>query len=119
MIKYENKIIGKGNSVGEFGNEMLILFGQSAPDTLKEYCYTIEPVKVDGEIKVGDILELDDNKFEILEVGNIAQKNFEELGHLTVNFTESDTFDEVLTGAIMVKGKNNGIDVGTTIKIVG
>lgn len=119
MIKYENKIIGKGNSVGEFGNEMFILFGDSAPDTLKDYCYTIEPKKVDGEIKVGDVLELDVNKFEILAVGNVAQKNFEDLGHLTVNFSESSEIDEVLPGAIVVKGQNNGIDVGTEIKIEG
>lgn len=117
MIIYENEIIGKGNSVSEFGNEMFILFGDSAPDTLKDYCYTIEPKKVNGEIKEGDILELDGSKFEILAVGNVAQKNFEDLGHLTVNFSESGDADEVLPGAIVVKGKNNGIDIGTVIRI--
>ena len=42
-LVYENKIIGAGDMVSAFqGEKMFILFGDNAPDTLKDFCYTID-----------------------------------------------------------------------------
>ena len=40
-VIYDNKVKGLGACVAEFEG-MFILFGDNAPDTLKDYCYTID-----------------------------------------------------------------------------
>lgn len=116
MIIYENVIKGKGNSVGEFGTEMFILFGENAPDTLKDFCYLIDLKEADSSIEVGQTLHIDDESFKILAVGDIAQRNLESLGHLTVNF--SGDKGDVLPGSIVVEKKDHkALDIGTVMKI--
>lgn len=112
---YENVIKSKGGLVGEFGNTMFITFGDSAPDTLKDYCYSIDVKETTGTIRVGQYLNIDGEKFEILKVGEIAEQNLVSLGHLTVNF---DGGQDVLPGAISVEAKDcPKLDIGTVLKI--
>lgn len=114
-VIYENVINNKGALVGEFGNAMFITFGDSAPDTLKDYCYSIDIKETTGKIKEGQYLIIDDQKFEILRVGEIAEQNLTSLGHLTVNF---DGGEDVLPGAISVEAKDcPKLDIGTVLKI--
>lgn len=113
---YSNKIIDAGKDVGAFGSEMIILFGDNAPDTLKDYCYSIPTAQTADTIKPGQYFCLGDEKFKILQVGEIAEKNLNGLGHLTVNFTGEG--GENLPGAIVVENKIHApIKVGTVIKI--
>ena len=56
MIIYENTIKSKGSLVGEFGDGMFILFGDNAPDMLKDYCYGIDVVPTNATIEVGQTL---------------------------------------------------------------
>lgn len=117
-VIYENQIVGMGADVGSLGDEMIILFGEGAPDTLKDFCYLIEPKDVSGDIKSGQTLFIDDEPFEILAVGDVAQKNLVGLGHLTVSFTGD--VSSMLPGAIVVEKKAcPEIKEGTTIGIVG
>lgn len=112
---YENVIKNKGESVGEFGDSMFITFGDTAPDTLKDYCYTIEAKPTSGKIEPGQFLVVDNERFKILVVGNIAEKNLVSLGHITVNFTGEL---ESLPGAIVVEKKScPKIEIGSVIKI--
>ncbi|MDO4814599.1 MAG: PTS glucitol/sorbitol transporter subunit IIA [Gemella sp.] len=115
VVIYENVIKNKGDLVGEFGSAMFITFGDSAPDTLKDYCYSIDVKETSGRIAVGQYLNIDGEKFEILKVGEIAEQNLVSLGHLTVNF---DGGEEVLPGAISVDAKDcPKLDIGTVLKI--
>lgn len=115
MIIYENEVKAKGSLVGEFGDAMLITFGENAPDTLKDYCYIIDVKETNSPIKKGQFLVIDNEKFEILLVGDIAEKNLVSLGHLTVNFTGEDS---VLPGSIIVENKScPAISIGTKISI--
>lgn len=115
MLIYENTVKSKGNSVTEFGDTMLITFGDSAPDALKDYCYGIDAKPTNGTIKVGQYLDIDGHRYEILVVGDIAEKNLVELGHVTVNFTGDS---EGLPGALVVENKPAPtINVGSVIKI--
>lgn len=115
MIVYENVVKGKGALVGEFGNEMLITFGDSAPDTLKDYCYSVDVKNTNAKIEKGQKLIIDNEVFEIMLVGDIAEQNLVTLGHITVNFTGET---EVLPGAIIVENKPcPNIEIGTVIKI--
>lgn len=112
---YENVIKDKGPLVEEFGSAMFITFGDSAPDTLKDYCYSIDVKETLGTIKEGHYLSIDGKRFEILKVGSLAEQNLVSLGHLTVNF---DGGQDVLPGAISVEAKEcPKLDVGTILKI--
>lgn len=114
---YETQVIGKGDNVEAFGTEMLILFGNEAPDTLKDFCYSIKVEKPKQKIEPGQTLMLGDYAFKIAYVGDIAERNLTNLGHLTVNFNGKE--ESLMPGAIVVEAKPNpGMAVGTTIKIV-
>lgn len=114
---YENKVKAQGDLVEEFGSEMIIFFGDNAPDTLRDYCHLIDIKKVDGEIKVGDYFEVDGSRAKVLAVGEEAQRNLENLGHLTVNL--SGSVEDLLPGAIVCENVEiNKVEIGSVIKIV-
>ncbi|MDD7306247.1 MAG: PTS glucitol/sorbitol transporter subunit IIA [Peptoniphilaceae bacterium] len=117
-IKYETKVVEIGNSIREMGNDVIILFGSTVTEDLKDYCYVINTNKVNGQILTGDYIELDGEKFTILGVGNLAQQNLESLGHLSI-YTSGNLAD-LLPGAIVIKVNNElTIQQGSTIKILG
>lgn len=114
---YENKVKDQGDLVEEFGSEMLIFFGDNAPDTLRDYCHLIDIKKADGDIKVGDFFEVDGSRAKILAVGDEAQRNLESLGHLTVNLSANT--EDLLPGAIVCENVEiDKVKVGSVIKIV-
>ena len=116
MIIYENVVKAKGSLVGEFGDGMFILFGDNAPDMLKDYCYSIDVLPTNGKIEVGQTLTVDGEGCEILGVGGVAEKNLVDLGHLTVHF--SGDLESLLPGAIVVENKScPPIDINTKITI--
>ena len=57
MIIYENTVKSKGSLVGEFGDGMFILFGDNAPDMLKDYCYGVDVVPTNATIEAIEIDE--------------------------------------------------------------
>lgn len=116
MQIYTTTVRTMGPNVKDFGDEMLILFGESAPETLKNYCYTINTNKAEGIIAPGQTLLFDDTPYTITCVGESAQTNLEGLGHLTVNFTGDPA--GCLPGAVVVeKSAAPNIEVGTVIRI--
>lgn len=116
MIIYENVIKNKGSLVNEFGDGMFILFGDNAPDMLKDYCYSIDVKPVKEKIEVGQYLNISGEKFKIIGVGDIAENNLVSLGHITVNFT--DDLSTLLPGTIIVEGeKSPKLEIGTIIFI--
>lgn len=118
-LVYENRVKGAGDMVSAFqGEKMFILFGDNAPDTLKDFCYTIDIKDTNKEISVGQILDIDGSKFEITAVGNVAEKNLTSLGHMTVVFDGSK--EAALPGSIYVENADmSELKIGTTIKIEG
>lgn len=85
---YENTVKGVGDLASAFAEEKtIILFGDSAPDTLKDYCYSIDVKKADAVIEPGQTLEIDGTSYRILVVGNVMQKNLEALGHISIQFS--------------------------------
>lgn len=115
---YENKINGFGHMANTFLSDgIFILFGNDAPDTLKDYCYTIDILPANDEIRKGQVVEIDNQTYTITAVGNIAQRNLESLGHVTVAFSGDE--EASMPGTIVVeKAEVPTIKVGTTIRIV-
>lgn len=115
---YKNEVKSVGSMAQTFLEEkMLILFGNDAPQDLKDYCYNIDVVNAEGEIQAGQVLYINDEKFEITSVGNVVQQNLTSLGHITLRFDGSTTPE--LPGTLYLEEKElPAIEPGTELKIV-
>ena len=117
-IIYENKVKALGDLATAFADEeMIILFGDNAPDTLADYCYSIDINPVKETIKVGQSFMFDGVTFNITAVGEIAEKNLANLGHITVSFNGST--EPALSGTIYVEKKDiPKVKIGSEISIL-
>jgi glucitol/sorbitol PTS system EIIA component len=115
---YENQIRSKGSLADSFLEEkMLILFGNEAPQDLKDFCYGIDVVDVEGEIQPGQMLIINNEKFEITSVGDVVKRNLTTLGHITLRFDGATTPE--LPGTLYLENKKlPAIELGTGLKIV-
>lgn len=81
-------------------DKIVILFGPQAPKEIREVAVIHEFEELGAEpLKAGGTIQFDDEVFTIMEVGSHANKNFIELGHVSIFFQEP--FGEVLPGAIV------------------
>lgn len=117
-IIYENVVKGMGDMVEAFADEkMFVLFGENAPDTLKDFCYTITVKKAEDTIAVGQTLEIDGTSYPIVGVGEVVQKNLEALGHITVSF--SGNAENGLPGSLVVEqAEVPKLNIGSVIRII-
>lgn len=85
---YESKVKVVGGLVDDFEKEgIFVTFGEPTPDTLKDFCYIIEIVKVEAELEVGQKVVISELEYEITAIGSNAQRNLDTLGHVTFAFT--------------------------------
>lgn len=92
-----------GAMVESFESELFfILFGEMAPQELRDFSVIHEYTKADdGEyFEVGGKIIIDGTSYKIEEVGSHANKNFHELGHVSVYLKD----DKILPGAIRISG---------------
>ncbi len=117
-IIYENQVKALGACVEEFkGSDMLILFGDNAPEELRDYCYSVSVNPINGTITAGQTMKFGSSAYKITAVGSEAPVTLAGLGHCTVSFSGQDTVD--LPGTIYVEKKPMPeIQVGTVIQIV-
>lgn len=115
---YKNEIKSIGSMASTFLEEkMLILFGDQAPQDLKDFCFNIDVLNAYEEIKSGQKLYIGNQKFEITSVGNVVQRNLTTLGHITLRFDGSTT--PGLPGTLYLEDKDIPfIELGTELKIV-
>ena len=53
-VIYENQVKAAGECVEEFKDAgMFIIFGENAPDEIKDYCYSVSVNPINGEIAPG------------------------------------------------------------------
>lgn len=84
---YQTSVLGAGPEAATFADQnMLVLFGENAPDMLKEFCYFIDVNPVAGDIVPGCTFLINDSEYEITAVGEVAQQNLANLGHITLVF---------------------------------
>ncbi len=118
MTIYENRIKAMGSSVEEFkGSGMFIIFGDNAPDELKDYCYSVDVVPINGTITPEQTLKVDNESYKITAVGYEVPVTLAGLGHCTINF--SGQTEAELPGTIYVEKKPMPeVRIGTTIQII-
>ncbi|MFT9056295.1 MAG: PTS glucitol/sorbitol transporter subunit IIA [Ethanoligenens sp.] len=85
---YETIVTAMGSEVNSFQDEqMFILFGPQAPDTLRDYCYVIDVNSINGNIAPNQNATIDGQTYRITAVGDLVNKNLGNLGHVTFAFT--------------------------------
>ncbi|EOV1928094.1 PTS glucitol/sorbitol transporter subunit IIA [Listeria monocytogenes] len=97
-----SKIMEIGPLVPAFEEEkIVILFGPTATNELREISVIHEFQDVpNNALTKGNTLLIGEQAYRIEEVGSDANKNLEELGHISVYFRSGQ--NEVLPGAIVV-----------------
>ena len=115
---FEAKVIQVGPEAQNMiqDDNMLILFGEEAPEDLAEYCFKIDNKDLLGSIQKGGKLVVDSEEYLITAVGNVVEKNLTGLGHITISFDASE--EGSLPGTLHVAAeKEVVIAQGTTIQI--
>lgn len=114
---YKNEVKSIGAMAQEFLKEkILILFGDEAPEGLKDYCYGVDLNPIDGEIKPGDQVNFNEQMYHVSAVGSLVQKNLVDLGHITMKFDGSNV--PGLAGTLYLEDKAvPQIHIGTKIEI--
>lgn len=99
-VKLSTSIVELGKQSEELvKNNMVILFDKEAPEAIKHYCLLIDNHQFDGEIVAGDSLSVDDTQFRITKVGDAANENLKNLGHVTLSFGKKE-IEDILPGSI-------------------
>ncbi|EHJ52123.1 PTS glucitol/sorbitol transporter subunit IIA [Streptococcus macacae] len=115
---FEAKVLTVGPEALSMLNDanMIILFGEEAPDDLAEYCYKIDNKKLTGSIRQKGKLILNGNECQITAVGSVVEKNLTGLGHITISLDGSK--EGSLPGTLHVQPKKPvQLEAGSLIQI--
>ncbi|MBO0469599.1 PTS glucitol/sorbitol transporter subunit IIA [Enterococcus sp. DIV0242_7C1] len=98
---------------------MIILFGESATEGLKEYS-VIQKFQETRSLKMkeGDRLKIDEQEYTIRYVGSYANENLNSIAHVTLVFTDIPEEDPIVNGLYLDPTTLPKIQIGTTIDYV-
>jgi PTS system glucitol/sorbitol-specific IIA component len=118
MVKYQTTVTSVGPMAVEFAAEgILVFFGTDAPEELHEFAILHEHTPNTEDVVPGDTLEIGGVEFTVTGVGEVANDNLRNLGHLVVKFnalTETELPGEVS----VTEGTPPVIQPGTLIRII-
>jgi len=119
LIKYQAEVTQIGPLVGEFIDAgILVFFGEGAPPELIEFSIIHNGSKLEKDIVAGDTVFIDDHDYQVLAVGEVANTNFRNLGHLILKFNGKSKAE--LPGDVCVEKKLvPAIDIGSQLRIIG
>lgn len=117
MSLYETKVVDLGAEAEMFQAEgMMILFGEEVPEDLANYAYIINVNPVEGTIEKGMTLTIGGEFYEITAVGDVVNKNLNDLGHITLKFNGAT--EPELPGTLNLEEKAlPQVEVGTVLTI--
>lgn len=117
MSVFHTKVQAIGSEAALFKEDsMLILFGDNAPEGLKDYAYQIIMNQAKEDITTDMVLSIGQTSYAITAVGNLVTKNLNQLGHITMSFTGDSTAN--LPGTLYLETKEIAeITEGTEIAI--
>jgi len=117
-VKYVMRVVEIGPLVPEFLEaKVLVFFKVGAPPELAEFSILHEPSDFFTDIEVGDHIVVDGEDYQVTAVGDVANKNIRDLGHLIM---KANGYSEPeLPGDVCVEAKElPPIKVGTVITIL-
>ncbi|MBX3002735.1 MAG: PTS glucitol/sorbitol transporter subunit IIA [Anaerolineales bacterium] len=117
MVKYQARVTHIGPYVAEFiAENVLVFFGGQAPEELAEFAILHDGQQLEGQVMAGDRLFLNDEAFQVLAVGEVANANLASLGHLVVKVNGQP--EPEMPGDVCVEMKAlPTIEVGTQLRI--
>jgi len=117
-VKYHMRVVEIGPLVEEFVQAGILVFFQvGAPPELAEFSILHEPSDSFTDVEPGDIVAIDGNRFRVTAVGEVANKNIRDLGHLIMK--ANGRSEPELPGDVCVEEKDlPPIEVGTIIQIL-
>lgn len=82
---YDLEVTGVGALVGEFTAEgVWVFFGEGAPEEVAEFAILHRAAPPTAPIAPGQTIEIDQLHYTILAVGDVANTNIANLGHLVL-----------------------------------
>ena len=82
-VRYATTVTAVGGLVEAFrADGLLVWFAEGAPEELHEFSLLHAPEVADGGVQVGDTVDLDGHRFTVTAVGDVADTNLRQLGHL-------------------------------------
>jgi PTS system glucitol/sorbitol-specific IIA component len=95
---------------------MLVFFGANAPEELHDFCILHNVEHKEDSLKAGDVVTIGDVALEVLAVGEVANENLMNLGHLNLKANGQTTAE--LPGDVNVAVQElPEVNVGTRIVI--
>lgn len=84
-VRYATEVTRVGGVVPDcIAQGMLIWFAEGAPEELHELSILHRPSVITGGVQVGDEVQLDDLRLQVLAVGPVANENLVTLGHMNL-----------------------------------
>jgi glucitol/sorbitol PTS system EIIA component len=84
-VKYHTVVTSVGEMAEEFRSAgILVLFGEGVPEELEFVAVVHRADVTDGDLVPGDIVAFGGERMEILAVGDVANENLTNLGHLSL-----------------------------------
>lgn len=85
---YESTFIAVGGcAVEALDDHFLITFGEGAPGDVADYCFIHRPEhRGDAPFVAGAVITIGEQSWPVTAVGEVAEINLRELGHITVKF---------------------------------
>lgn len=116
--KYSLEVVRIGELVSEFLAEgIMVFFGTSAPEELQEHSIVHTHGELVEELRPGDYVVVDGQRFHILGVGSVANENLRNLGHLVIKFnglTEPEMQGDVTVAECTLPD----VRIGTRVELV-
>ena len=117
MSIYSSNIVKLGEQSELFLAEGIVdFFGDNAPEELQDVAVVHELKPVNGDIVVGTTIELSGEILKVTSIGEVANENFKNLGHLVLKLDSAQ--EAALPGDVSCSySKIPDIVVGDTINI--
>jgi PTS system glucitol/sorbitol-specific IIA component len=102
QTRYATEVTAVGEQVGEFvAQGLLIWFAEGAPEELHFFSVLHRPTVTTGGVRPGDRLRIDDQTFRVTAVGEVANENMVNLGHMDLKANGAE--DAPLPGDICLE----------------
>ena len=83
QTRYATTVTAVGEQVPEFIEQgLLIWFAEGAPEELHFFTVLHRPTVTTGGVRPGDLVRIDDKTFRVTAVGDVANDNMVNLGHM-------------------------------------
>ncbi|HEY3142241.1 MAG TPA: PTS glucitol/sorbitol transporter subunit IIA [Acidimicrobiales bacterium] len=83
QTRYATTVTAVGEQVAEFvAQGLLIWFAEGAPEELHFFAVLHQPTVTTGGVRPGDLVRIDDLEFRVTAVGEVANDNMVNLGHM-------------------------------------